>query len=166
MAALRQNQRVENKHKRSNTLRNWLPILHSRLSDLGEAMAPFVEANPVVEVESGYEEDFEKRIPKKIISGNAVSNSRTEHIEALTIAYRSLHDVLDEQLGAPLFPTPTSQEIAEFVVANLDEGGYYEGNTEEFCFNNKITLEEFEKIRGRFAHVEPWLLYTSDAADY
>ena len=55
MAALRQSQSVESKHKLSNTLRNWLPILHSSLSDLGEAMAPFVESNPVVEVESGYE---------------------------------------------------------------------------------------------------------------
>ena len=155
MAGLRQNQSVENKHKLSNTLRNWLPILHSSLSDLGEAMAPFVEGNPVVEVESGYEEDFEKRIPKKIISGGGVSNSRTEQIEALTIAYRSLHDVLDEQLEAPLFPTPISQAIALFVVENLDEGGYYEGNSEEFCKKNAISIEEFEKIRGRFAHVEP-----------
>lgn len=154
MAGLRQNTSVETKHKLSNTLRNWLPILHSSLSDLGEAMAPFVEANPVVEVESGYEEDFEKKIPKKVISGQ-VSNSRTEQIEALTIAYRSLHDVLDEQLGAPLFPTPISQDIAMFVVANLDEGGYYEGSTDEFCQKEDITYEQFEKIRLRFAHVEP-----------
>lgn len=154
MAGLRQTQSVENKHKLSNTLRNWLPILHSSLSDLGEAMAPFVESNPVVEVESGYEENFEKKIPKKIISGN-VSNSRTEQIEALTIAYRSLHDVLDEQMGAPLFPTPISQKIADYVVCNLDEGGYYEGNSEEFCQKHNITEDAFEKIRLRFAHVEP-----------
>ena len=164
MAALRQTQSVENKHKLSNTLRNWLPILHSSLSDLGEAMAPFVESNPVVEVESGYEEDFEKKIPKKIISG-AVSNSRTEQIEALTIAYRSLHDVLDEQLEAPLFPTPISQEIALFVVANLDEGGYYEGDSEEFCQKHDIGIEEFEKIRLRFAHVEPVGIGACDLAE-
>jgi len=154
MSALRQTQSVETKHKLSNTLRNWLPILHSSLSDLGEAMAPFVESNPVVEVQSGYEEDFEKKIPKKIISG-AVSNSRTEQIEALTIQKRTLHDVLNEQLEAPLFPTPISQDIAQFVVANLDENGYYEGIDEEFCEKNNITVEAFEKIRLRFAHVDP-----------
>ena len=154
MAALRQTHSVENKHKLSNTLRNWLPILHSSLSDLGEAMAPFVESNPVVEVSSGYEEDFEKRIPKKIIN-SSISNSRTEQIEALTIQNRSLFDVLDEQLEAPLFPTPISQKIASFVVANLDENGYYEGNSEEFCQKNGIEMAEFEKIRLRFAHVEP-----------
>ena len=62
---LKQAQSVETKHKLSNTLRNWLPILHSSLGDLGEAMAPFIQANPVVEVESGYEEEFEKKFLKK-----------------------------------------------------------------------------------------------------
>lgn len=154
MAALKQTQSVENKHKLSNTLRNWLPILHSSLSDLGEAMSPFVEANPVIEVVSGYEENFESKIPRKIIS-SSVSNTRTEQIEALTIANRSLYDVLDEQIGAPLFPTPISQKIALFVVANLDENGYYEGKSEEFCQKNGIDMSEFEKIRKRFSHVEP-----------
>ena len=154
MAALRQNTSVETKHKLSNTLRNWLPILHSSLSDLGEVMAPFVESNPVVEVESGYEEDFEKKIPKKIISGS-VSNSRTEQIEALTIQKRSLYEVLDEQIGKPLFPTPISETVAHFVVENLDENGYYEGDSESFCDEHSISVEEFEKIRLRFAYVEP-----------
>lgn len=154
MAGLRQTQGVENKHKLSNTLRNWLPILHSSLSDLGEAMSPFIEGNPVVEVTSGFEENFEKFIPKKIIS-SSVSNTRTEQIEALTIAYRSLFDVLDEQIGAPLFPTPLSQKIASFVVANLDENGYYEGESEAFCTKENINISEFEKIRLRFAHIEP-----------
>ena len=164
MAGLRQTQSVESKHKLSNTLRNWLPILHSSLSDLGEAMAPFIEANPVVEVESGYEENFEKKIPKKIISGT-VSNSRTEKIEALTIHQRTLHEVLDEQLEAPLFPTPMSQEIAMFVVSNLDEGGYYEGNCEKFCIKHSISLDEFEKVRLRFAHVEPVGIGACDVAE-
>ncbi|HIP54421.1 MAG TPA: RNA polymerase factor sigma-54 [Sulfurimonas autotrophica] len=154
MGVLRQTQGVETKHKLSNTLRNWLPILHASLSDLGEAMAPFVEANPVIEVKSGFEEDFEKKIPRKIIS-RSVSNSRTEQIEALTIQNRTLYDVLDEQIGAPLFPTPLSQKVALFVIENLDEYGYYDGNTEEFCKKNSIDEKTFEKIRLRFLHVEP-----------
>lgn len=154
MAVLRQTQSVENKHKLSNTLRNWLPILHSSLSDLSEAMTPFVEANPVVEISSGYEEDFEKFIPRKILS-TSVSNTRTEQIEALTVSKRSLYDILDEQIGAPLFPTPLSQKIASFVVSNLDENGYYEGDSDAFCKKNSIDMSEFEKIRLRFLHVEP-----------
>jgi len=164
MAGLKQKQSVETKHKLSNTLRNWLPILHSSLSDLGEAMSPFIETNPVVEVESGFEEEFEKKIPKKVIS-RAVSNSRTEKIEALTIQNRSLYEILDEQLQAPLFPTPLSQNIATFVVENLDENGYYEGDTKKFCSKNRIDLDEFEKIRTRFAYVEPVGIGAKDLAE-
>jgi len=164
MAALRQTHSVENRHKLSNTLRNWLPILHSSLSELGEAISPFIDANPVVEVSSGYEENLEKKIPKKIISGQ-VNNSRTEQIEALTIQKRSLYDVLDEQLEAPLFPTPISHSIASFVVANLDENGYYEGDSEAFCEKNAITMSEFEKIRLRFAHVEPIGIAANDLSE-
>ena len=65
MVGLKHTTSVEVKHKLSNTLRNWLPILHSSLSDLGEAMSPFLEANPVVEVRSGYEEEFETKTLKK-----------------------------------------------------------------------------------------------------
>jgi len=152
--ALRVKANVEVKTKLSNTLRNWLPILHASLSDLGEAMAPFVDGNPVIEVASGYEEEFEKKIPRRIISGS-VSNSRTEQIEALTVQQRSLYEVLDEQIGAPLFPTPLSERIARFVIENLDENGYYEGDTEAFCAAEGIAPEQFGKVHGRFAHLEP-----------
>lgn len=164
MATLRVTQSVETKNKLSNTLRNWLPILHSSLSELGEAMSPFVESNPVVEVSSGFEESFESKIPRKIIS-SSVANSRTEHIEALTIQKRSLYDVLDEQLEAPLFPTPLSQKIARFVVENLDENGYYEGMSELFCKENSITLDEFERVRKRFIHVDPVGIGAKDLAE-
>ncbi len=151
---LRVRQQVENKNKLSNTLRNWLPILHSSLSDLSETISPFIEANPLIEVKSGFEESFEKRIPKKIYSGN-ISNSRTEHIEALTVVKKSLYDILDEQIQKPLFPTPLSQLVAEHIISNLDEGGYYEGDTDKFCETNSISKEQFYKIHQRFLHVEP-----------
>ncbi len=164
MATLRVTQSVETKNKLSNTLRNWLPILHSSLSELGEVMNPFVESNPVVEISSGFEENFESRIPRKLIS-SSVANSRTEQIEALTIQSRSLYDVLDEQLEAPLFPTPISQKIAQFVVANLDENGYYEGDSELFCEQNSITLDEFEKVRKRFIYVDPVGIAAKDLSE-
>jgi RNA polymerase sigma-54 factor len=154
MSALKQTQSVQTKHKLSSTLRNWLPILHSSLSDLGEAMSPFVEANPLIEIKSGYEEDFEKKIPKKIIS-RTIPNTRTQQIEALTIGHKTLYEILDEQIMRPLFPTPISQNIANFIISNLDENGYYDGDSEKFCKMHKISLDEFEKIRLRFVHVEP-----------
>lgn len=162
--ALKVRQTAEVKNKLSNTLRNWLPILHSSLMDLGESMAPFIDGNPVIEVESGFEEEFEKKIPKKVLTGH-VHNSRTEQIEALTIQRRSLYDILDEQLSAPLFPTPLSQEIAQFIVENLDENGYFEGDIETFCVKKQIDMMMFEKVRGRFAHVEPVGIAARDLAE-
>jgi RNA polymerase sigma-54 factor len=73
--------------------------------------------------------------------------------------------VLDEQLGAPLFPTPLSQEIAQHVVANLDEFGYYEGESEAFCLQKNIPLELFEKTRLRFAYIEPMGIGAKDLAE-
>lgn len=145
---------VELKNKLSNTLRNWLPILQSSLSDLGEAMAPFVEGNPLIDIKSGYEESFESRIPKKIQYGY-VQNSHSEAIEALTIQHKSLYEILEEQVDGSLFPTPVSQLIARHVIENLDEGGYYEGDNTAFCAAQGISTEQFEKIRLRFIHVEP-----------
>jgi RNA polymerase sigma-54 factor len=145
---------VELKNKLSNTLRNWLPILQSSLSDLGEAMAPFVEGNPLIDIKSGYEESFESRIPKKIQYGY-VQNSHSEAIEALTVQYKGLFDILEEQVDGSLFPTPISQLIARHIIENLDEGGYYEGDDTAFCTAQGISTEQFEKIRLRFIHVEP-----------
>ena len=151
---LRVKTNVELKNKLSNTLRNWLPILQSSLSDLGEAMAPFVENNPLIDVKSGYEDSFEARIPKKIQFGY-VQNSHSEAIEALTVQQKSLFDILEEQIDGSLFPTPLSQLIARHVIENLDEGGYYEGESEAFCAQHSINEDQFEKIRLRFIHVEP-----------
>lgn len=162
--ALKVRPTAEVKNKLSNTLRNWLPILHSSLTELNESMAPFIDGNPVIEVKSGFEEEFEKKIPKKVLSGQ-VHNSRTEQIEALTIQRRSLYDVLDEQLGAPLFPTPRSQEIAQFIVENLDENGYYEGDSEAFCEKQQIDLVTFERVRSRFSNVEPVGIAARDLAE-
>ena len=154
MATLRQNQNVEVKHKLSNTLRNWLPILQSSIDELEETIKPMVDANPIVEISSGFEKDFKTSIPKKVLSGD-VSSSRTSKIEALTTTKKSLYDVVYEHIQPPLFPTPTSVKIAEFVLANLDESGYYEGDTQKFCDDEEISTKQFESVRSRFRFVEP-----------
>jgi len=153
--ALRTSQSVESKNKLSSTLRNWLPILHSSLGDLEEAMSPFVEGNPLIEVKSGYEENFEKRLPKKILYGQGAKNSQTEQIEALTIAHRSLYDILDEQIDTTLFPTPISQEIAQCVVENLDEDGFFEGDIDVLSEKLGVSEEEFDRVRKRFSYLDP-----------
>jgi len=153
--ALRTSQSVESKNKLSSTLRNWLPILHSSLGDLEEAMSPFIEGNPLIEVKSGYEENFEKRLPKKILYGQGAKNSQTEQIEALTVAHRSLYEVLDEQIDGSLFPTPISKKIAQCVVENLDEDGFFEGDIRLLSDQLSVSKEAFESVRKRFSHLEP-----------
>ncbi len=154
MPALKARQSVQTKVKLSNTLRSWLPILHSGLNELEEIVQPFVQSNPVVEVSSGFEDTFTDKLPKKLLFTN-VSNSKTEQIEALTIQKKSLYDVLEEQLDAPLFPTPISQKIARYIVENLDENGYYDADEEDFCIRLDIDLVKFEEIRQRFIYLEP-----------
>ena len=153
--ALRTSQNVESKTKLSSTLRNWLPILHSSLGDLEEAMSPFVEGNPLIEVKSGYEENFEKRLPKKILYGQGAKNSQSEQIEALTIVKKSLYEVLDEQMDGRLFPTPKSMQIAMSVIENLDEDGFFEGDMQELCRKLNVSEEDYEKVRKRFAYLDP-----------
>jgi len=165
MPALRTSQSVTVKHKLSNTLRNWLPILHSSLSELQEAIKPFVETNPVIEVESSFEKDLSSAIPKKILYAEHLSNASSEKIEALTIQKKSLYEILEEQIDSSLFPTPLSLEIARFVIENLDESGYYEGDTKRFCKEHGIDEEIFERIRARFCYIEPTGIAAKDVRE-
>lgn len=151
MAKLRLNQNVELKNKLSTTLRNWLPILQSSLGELDETLSSFIESNPIVELKSGFEDN---KLSKKIFS-KSIRNSQSDAIEALTINTKSLYDVLSEQIIPPLFPTPISEKIAYFIIENLDENGYYDGDESDFCIKNAIGFEDFEKIRLRFEHLEP-----------
>ncbi len=155
---------VEVKNKLSQTLRNWLPILHSSLVELEEAIAPFVDDNPLIEVESGFEESLETQFPKRIpfaLPGFA----GMESFGSFPTERKGLYDVLSEQVDAPLFPTPRSQRVARHVIENLDEGGYYEGDSEAFCAECAMTPEEFEAIRLRFVHVEPSGIGARDVAE-
>jgi len=149
---LRQSAQV--KQKLSTTLRNWLPLLSSSLQNLEEELKPFAEANPLVSVSSGFEENFSKKFNKRVLSGD-VKNSQSEKIEALSVKKDSLYEVLDEQIDAPLFPTPRSCKIAMAIVENLDERGFFEGDIEQMAEELNVKEEEIERIRKRFSQIEP-----------
>ena len=147
-------QSASTKQKLSTTLRNWLPLLSSSLQNLEEELKPFAEANPLVSVQSGFEEEFSKKFNKRVLSGD-VKNSQSEKIEALSVKKDSLFEVLDEQIGAPLFPTPRSCDIAFAIVENLDECGFFEGSLEEISKRLDVSIEEVERVRKRFSNLEP-----------
>ncbi len=104
-------QSVSTKTKLSATLRSWLPILQSDLESLKETLDEQTKDNPYVQILSPNEklgENNHKRVFNTTTSKNALSNE----IEALSISQKSLHDILYDQIVAPLFPTDISKNIA------------------------------------------------------
>lgn len=148
-------QSVENKQKLSSTLRNWLPILHASLGDLEESIAPMLDGNMVAEVKSGFEKNSDHRDIKKMLSGSVSKNSQSEHIEALTIANKSIYDVLYEQITPALFPTPKTVSVAHKIIEGISSDGYYEGDIASDALDTDVTEEYFESVRQRFAYLDP-----------
>ncbi len=148
-------QRVSQKHKLSATLRGWLPILQSDLDSLAEAIEPFVQANPFIEVKLGHEKP-DKKFSKKSFFKELSKNSVSETIEALTINKKSLYETLHEQINPPLFPTKISQEIAYAIIENISYEGYFEIDTlHDIAKNLGVDRQKVQKIRERFVYLEP-----------
>ncbi len=142
---LRQSQTV--KLSLSSTLRSWLPILQSDIESLEECIEPFLKDNPFIEVKSGYE---------KHRKGFAEDSSYTsDFIESLTISQKSLYETLKEQIVPPLFPTQISQDIAYEIIEDIDDEGYFRGNIDNIAKKFSTTTQNVEKIRQRFAYLEP-----------
>jgi len=143
------------KQKLSSTLRGWLPILQSGLDSLPEAIEPFVQANPFIQVRAGNEKP-DKKFKKKSFFNELSKNSVSETIEALTINKKSLFETLDEQINPPLFPTKISQDIAYEVIENINHEGYFEKEA-LYEISKKLNVDELrvEKIRQRFSYLEP-----------
>ncbi len=150
-------QSVSTKTKLSATLRSWLPILQSDLESLKETLDEHVKDNPYVQIRSANEsvgQEVGQSNSKKFFTPffkNALSNE----IEALSISKKSLHDILYEQIVAPLFPTDISKNIAYEIIHNINDDGYFDGDVDEICKKLSCTKETFEKVRKRFAYLEP-----------
>lgn len=143
-----------NKTKLSTTLKSWLPILQSSSDELESTLNEMIKDNPYAEVKNHAMENFtSKNAQHKTL---ATSKGAREGFENLCIYENSLFDILEEQIAPPLFPTPLSQEIAQSIIENLSEEGYFEGELEELAQQHSCTPEEIEKIRKRFAYLEPY----------
>ncbi len=143
------------KQKLSSTLRGWLPILQSDLDSLPEAIEPFVQANPFIQVRAGNEKP-DKKFLKKSFFNELSKNSVSETIEALTINKKSLFETLDEQINPPLFPTKISQDIAYEIIENINHEGYFEKDRLcEIAKKTGVDEKKVEKIRQRFSYLEP-----------
>lgn len=144
-----------NKQKFSSTLRGWLPILQSNLETLAETLEPFVQENPFIVIKAGSEIP-EKKFEKKTFFQEASKTSVSDTIEALTLDKKSLFQVLYEQINPPLFPTEKSQCIAYAIIENINAEGYFEVEAlDEIAQKLHVKRDEIEKIRQRFAYIEP-----------
>ncbi len=149
---LRTTASVATKHKLSQTLRSWLPILQSDLESLKETLDASAKENPFIEIVSGSEvKSSSKKFKEKTYQKNSVSNE----IEALTTSKKSLYERLHEQIEAPLFPTKTSVNIAYEIIQNISDSGYFEGSISEIAKKLNTSLEQVERVRKRFAYLEP-----------
>lgn len=143
------------KQKFSSTLRGWLPILQANLDSLVETLEPFVQENPFISVTSGCEVP-EKKFEKKNFFQHLSKTSVSDTIEALTVHKKSLFETLCEQINPPLFPTEKSQKIAYEIIENINSEGYFEATSlSEIAKKFNVASHDVEKIRQRFAYLEP-----------
>lgn len=139
------------------SMQTWLPLLQCSLNDLEKHLQVITNDNPCLEIKSGFEQSNAQAGGSSAYGAfqNYVSNSSSDQIEWLSIASTSLYEKLDEQIVAPLFPTPISQKIARQIIYYINEEGYFEGSVEEVARQCDTDAQNVERVRQRFAHLEP-----------
>jgi len=161
---LRRSQSTQLKSKLSSTLRSWLPILQSSLEDLEDLLQKYESENPYMQVQSGFEEQFSAKFTHKVLYQSDRSSS-TEAIEAKTIHVSSLYETLNEQINAPLFPTPKSVDIAYAIIEEISDEGYFTGDINEIAKKINVKPHHVESVRQRFAYLDPPGVGAVDAAE-
>lgn len=145
------------KAKLSSTLQSWLPILQSGMGDLEEALGEFAKENPYLGIKSNIATDFssQRKKQKDYRRGEKGGSGGIDAIEQYALAQESLEEKLLSQIEPPLFPTKKSQDIANAVIENLSEEGYFIGEVVSLCEKLECSEDEFHKVRKRFAYLEP-----------
>ncbi len=154
---LRFTQNTSQKTKLSQTMQSWLPILQSDLESLKETLDNATKENPFVHVTSGSEVNLPAK-SKKLKREEYVKNAVTDELEAMNSYKDTLYDKLNKSLNYSLFPTKLSQDIADEVINNINENGYFDADVEQVAKNLGVDVDTFESVRKRFAYLyEPTL---------
>lgn len=128
----------------------WVPLLQTATVDLPGMIRKMADENPLITIKQRKSEPpLFKRVKNQAQGGSA------EMIERTIVQKESLYEKLQEQIGPPLFPVEKSQEIAYAIIEYISEEGYFEGNVEEIAEELETEPETVERIRKRFAHLEP-----------
>ncbi|MGM9997394.1 RNA polymerase factor sigma-54 [Campylobacter lanienae] len=139
-------QKLTTKAKLNQTLRSWLPILQASSDELKETLEPFLEKNPFAQIEPNPKSrslNFYNDLYKTSIS---------DTIESSIVYKESLYEKLYKQIDDRLFPSKRSKEIANLIIESISDEGYFEWDDKKFA---NFTKDEVERIRARFAYLEP-----------
>lgn len=139
-------QKLTTKAKLNQTLRSWLPILQASSDELKETLEPFLEKNPFAQIEPNPKSrslNFYNDLYKTSIS---------DTIESSIVYKESLYEKLYKQIDDRLFPSKRSKEIANLIIESISDEGYFEWDDDKFA---NFTKDEVERIRARFAYLEP-----------
>lgn len=134
------------------SLKMWLPLLQAPLQELDTLFREKSYENPFLEVNSHFESS---NFTNSSLGGNPDSNDKRGFIENMSIYHESIYDKIQEQIDAPLFPTPNSQKVANEILFYINNEGYFEGNIEQIAIKCNTTVEFVESIRQRFSYLEP-----------
>lgn len=137
------------------SMQTWLPLLQCSLTDLDKHIGNIALENPCLDVKSSIEISQSSSAKGYATYQNYVSNASSDEIEWMSVSKKSLYEVLDEQIAAPLFPTPISQEIASQILFYINDDGYFEGDIENIAEVCHTDAYKVEQVRQRFAYLEP-----------
>jgi len=140
------------------SMQTWLPLLQYSLADLDKHLQVIANDNPCINLNSGMESNEHPHgggSKEYHAYQNYVSNSASDQIEWFSVSNKSLYEKLDDQIVAPLFPTPISQKIARQIIYNLNSEGYFEGDLQEVATLCDSDIHTVEGVRQRFAYLEP-----------
>ncbi|WP_334086421.1 RNA polymerase factor sigma-54 [Helicobacter typhlonius] len=138
------------KARLSTTLKSWLPILQSGLTELEETLNTIAEENPYANVQSQMLNNFSAKSYKRS------SPQLNDGFESQHISEKSLYEVLEEQIDSKLFPTQNSRDIAFKIVENLNDEGFLDVAVGEIALEMGVDEDEIERVRKRFAYLEPY----------
>jgi RNA polymerase sigma-54 factor len=142
---------VRQKQSLQLSLRTWLPLLQAPLQELDTLFKEYSYENPFLEVKSSFESN---NYTSSSFNNNSDDNKRG-FIENMSIYKESIYDKIEEQICAPLFPTPVSEKVAREIMFFINDEGYFEGDIEQIAITTNVTNEFAEKIRKRFQYLEP-----------
>ena len=146
------------KARLSTTLKSWLPILQSGVSELEETLNAIAEDNPFASVQSQITQSLSSRNAQSSstpLRKSALGERQNDRIESSSIYESSLYEVLEDQIDSKLFPTEISRQIAYKIIENLSDEGYLDVAVGQIALEMGLEEEEIERVRKRFAYLEP-----------